>query len=121
MMDVLAGNVDLMVSSVPSALGQIRAGKLRALAATSARRSSSLPDVPTVAQSGYPGLDVSTWYGLFLPAGAPREVVDRVHVAVNKLLADPEVVAAIHKQGAEPQSMSQKQFADLVKTDYVKW
>ena len=73
MMDVLAGNVDLMVSSVPSAIGQIQSGKLRALAVTSARRSSSLPDVPTVAESGYKGFDVSTWYGLFMPKGTPQQ------------------------------------------------
>lgn len=121
MMDVLAGNVDLMVSSVPSALGQIKAGKLRALAVTSARRSSSLPDVPTVAESGYPGMDVSTWYGLFMPAGSPKEAVDKVHVAVNKLLANPEVVKAIHEQGAEPQALNASQFSELVRTDYVKW
>lgn len=121
MMDVLAGNVDLMVSSVPSALGQIKAGKLRALAVTSARRSSSLPDVPTVAESGYPGMDVSTWYGLFMPAGAPKDVVDQVHAAVNKLLATLDMKAAVQAQGAESQAMNQRQFADLVATDYRKW
>ena len=121
MMDVLAGNVDLMVSSVPSALQQIKAGKLRALAVTSAKRSSSLPEVPTLAESGYPGMDVSTWYGLFVPAGTPKEVVDKVHGAVNKLLAQPDVVKAIHEQGAEPQAMGQAQFAELVRSDYRKW
>lgn len=121
MMDVLAGNVDLMVSSVPSALGQIKAGKLRALAVTSAKRSSSLPDVPTVAESGYAGMDVSTWYGIFMPAGSPKEAVDKVHAAVNKLLASPEMVKAIHDQGAEPQALNPQQFSDLVRTDYVKW
>jgi tripartite-type tricarboxylate transporter receptor subunit TctC len=121
MMDLLGGNVDLLVSSVPSALQQIKAGKLRALAVTSAKRSSSLPEVPTVAESGYPGMDVATWYGLFVPAGTPRDVVEKVHVAVNKLLARPDVIAAIHEQGAEPQAMTEQQFADLVRTDYHKW
>src|SRR3954469_693775 len=121
MMDLLGGNVDLLVSSVPSALQQIKAGKLRALAVTSAKRSSSLPDVPTVAESGYPGMDVATWYGLFVPAGTPKDVVDKLHVAVNKLLARADVVAAIHEQGAEPQAMSEQQFAELVRSDYRKW
>jgi tripartite-type tricarboxylate transporter receptor subunit TctC len=67
MMDALSGNVDLLVSSVPSAIGQIKAGKLRAIAVTSARRSTSLPDTPTLAESGLKGFDVSTWYGLFMP------------------------------------------------------
>lgn len=121
MMDVLAGNVDLMVSSLPSAMGQIRSGKLRALAVTSARRSSALPEVPTVAELGYKDFDVSTWYGLFVPAGTPAAVVATVHDAVNQLLARPEVVEAIHAQGAEPQAMTATQFSDLVRTDYQKW
>lgn len=121
MMGVLAGDVDLMVSSVPSALGQIKAGKLRALAVTSARRSSSLPDVPTVAELGYKGMDVSTWYGFFMPKGTPKDVVDAMHTAVNELLARKDVVAAIHDQGAEPEAMTEQQFGDLVKSDYRKW
>ena len=121
LVDLLGGNVDLLVSSVPSALQQIKAGKLRALAVTSAKRSSSLPDVPTVAEAGWPGMDVSTWYGLFMPRGTPKDVVEKVHVAVNKLLARPDVVAAIHEQGAEPQAMSEQQFGDMVRSDYHKW
>lgn len=121
MMDVLAGNVDLLVSSVPSAMAQIQSGKLRALAVTSARRSTSLPDVPTVAELGYKGFDVSTWYGLFMPAGTPKEIVATVNTAVNKLLAQPETREAIHAQGAEAQAMSTEEFAQLLKSDYLKW
>jgi tripartite-type tricarboxylate transporter receptor subunit TctC len=121
MMDVLAGNVDLMVSSLPSAISQIKAGKLRTLAVTSARRSTSLPDVPTVAELGYKDFDVSTWYGLFMPAGAPKEVVARVNAEVNKLLVTPDMKAAINTQGAEVQSMTPEQFSSLLKTDYAKW
>ncbi|MDH2238707.1 tripartite tricarboxylate transporter substrate binding protein [Pigmentiphaga sp. GD03639] len=121
MMDVLAGNVDLLVSSVPSAMAQIQTGKLRALAVTSAKRSTSLPDVPTVAELGYKGFDVSTWYGLFMPAGTPREIVATMNTAVNKLLAQPETREAIHAQGAEAQAMSTEEFAQLLKTDYLKW
>ncbi len=121
MMDVLAGNVDLMVSSLPSAMGQIKSGKLRALAVTSAKRSSSLSEVPTVAELGYKDFDVSTWYGLFVPAGTPKEVIATVNAEVNKLLAQPDVKAAIHAQGAEPQAMSAEQFGSLLKTDYLKW
>ncbi|VCU70406.1 Tripartite tricarboxylate transporter family receptor [Pigmentiphaga humi] len=121
MMDVLAGNVDLMVSSVPSAMAQIQSGKLRPLAVTSARRSTSLPDVPTVAELGYKGFDVSTWYGLFMPAGTPKEIVATMNQAVNKLLAMPETRDAIHAQGAEAQAMSSDEFAALLKADYQKW
>jgi len=121
MMDVLAGNVDLMVSSVPSALAQIKAGKLRPLAVTSAKRSTSLPDTPTVAELGYKGFDVSTWYGLFVPAKTPKDVIATLNTEVNKLLATPEMKAAIVAQGAEPQSMTPEQFETLLKTDYEKW
>jgi len=121
MMDVLAGNVDLMVSSLPSAMGQIKSGKLRALAVTSARRSTSMPEVPTVAESGYKDFDVSTWYGLFMPAGTPESIVGTVNAEVNRLLAMPDVKAAINAQGAEPQAMSPAQFSSLLKTDYQKW
>ena len=121
MMDVLAGNVDLMVSSLPSAISQIKAGKLRPLAVTSAHRSTSLPDVTTVAELGYKGFDVSTWYGLFMPAGTSKELVVRVNAELNRLLATPDMKAAIHAQGAEVQSMTPEQFSNLLKTDYVKW
>ncbi len=121
LMDALAGNVDLLVSSVPSAMAQIKAGKLRPLAVTSAARSSSLPDVPTVAESGYKDFDVSTWYGLFAPAGTPAAVVTTLNTEVNKLLANPEVKAAIQAQGAEPVAMKVEQFSNLLKADYAKW
>jgi len=121
LMDALAGNVDLLVSSVPSAMAQIKAGKLRPLAVTSAARSSSLPEVPTVAESGYKDFDVSTWYGVFAPAGTPAAVVATLNTEVNKLLANPETKAAIQAQGAEPVAMKADQFSNLLKTDYAKW
>ena len=121
LIDVLSGNVDLVVSSVPSAIGQIKGGKLRPLAVTSARRSSSLPDVPTVAELGYKNFDVSTWYGLFMPAGTPQTVVSTVNTEVNKLLGTNDMKAAIQAQGAEPQAMGAEEFAKLLKTDYAKW
>ena len=121
MLDALAGNIDLLVSSVPSAMGQVRAGKLRPLAVTSAQRSSSLPDVPTVAESGFAGFDISTWYGVFMPAGTPKPVVEQMNAAVNKLLATPEMQKAIHDQGAEPQSMSADAFGKQLAADYRLW
>ena len=121
MMDVLAGNVDLMVSSMPSAMGQIKGGKLRPLAVTSAKRSTALPDVPTVAELGYKDFDVSTWYGLFMPAGTPAAVVTIMNAEVNKPLATADMKAAVNAQGAEVQSMTPEQFSGLLKTDYLKW
>ncbi|WOP14382.1 tripartite tricarboxylate transporter substrate binding protein [Ottowia sp. SB7-C50] len=118
LMDALAGNVDLLVSSVPSAMAQVKAGKLRPLAVTSAKRSTSLPDVPTVAESGYKGFDTSTWYGLLMPAGTPAPVARQMNAAVNKLLATPELQKAIHDQGAEPLSMTPEAFAEQLRRDY---
>jgi tripartite-type tricarboxylate transporter receptor subunit TctC len=109
------------VSSVPSAIAQIKGGKLRALAVTSVTRSSSLPDAPTVAESGYKDFDVSTWYGLFMPAGTPAAIVTTMNTKVNELLATPEMKAAIQAQGAEPVTMKPEAFANLLKTDYAKW
>lgn len=121
MMDALAGNIDLLVSSVPSAMAQIKAGKLRPLAVTSAKRSSSLPDVPTVAEQGFRDFDVTTWYGVFAPAGTPKDIVNTLNTEINKLLATPEMRDAIHAQGAEPQAMTPDQFGALLKADYQKW
>ena len=121
LMDALAGNVDLLVSSLPSAMGQIKSGKLRPLAVTSAKRSSSLPDVPTVAESGFKDFDVSTWYGVFAPVGTPAAVVTTLNTEINKLLATPDMKAAIQAQGAEAQAMSPAQLSTLLKNDYTKW
>ena len=118
LMDALAGNVDLLVSSVPSAMAQVKAGKLRPLAVTSAKRSTSLPDVPTVAESGYKGFDMSTWYGLLMPAGTPAPIVAQMNGAVNKLLATPEMQKAIHDQGAEPLAMTPEAFSQQLQRDY---
>ena len=121
LMDALAGNVDLLVSSLPSAMGQIKSGKLRPLAVTSAKRSSSAPDVPTVAESGFKGFDVSTWYGVLAPAGTPAAVVKTLNAEVNKLLAQADVQAAIRAQGAEAQAMTPAEFSSLLKNEYTQW
>ncbi len=99
-------------------MAQVKAGKLRPLAVTSAKRSTSLPDVPTVAESGYKGFDMSTWYGLLMPAGTPAPVARQMNAAVNKLLATPELQKAIHEQGAEPLSMTPEAFAEQLRRDY---
>lgn len=121
LVDTMAGNVNVMISSVPSALAQIKSGKVRAMAVTSATRSSALPDVPTVAESGYKQVDVSTWYGLFAPAKTPRNVVERIGAEVNKAMARPAVIRNINEQGAEARAMSAAEFSQLVQSDYLKW
>ena len=118
LVDTLSGNVDLLVSSVPSAIAQIKAGKLRPLAVTSAKRSSSLPDVPTVAELGMKGFDVSTWYGLFGPKNLPAPIVTKLNTEVNKLLADKAVQESFQAQGAEPQAMSAADFDKFFQKDF---
>ncbi|MCK9511570.1 MAG: tripartite tricarboxylate transporter substrate binding protein [Pigmentiphaga sp.] len=118
MMDVLSGNVDLMVSSVPSAMAQIQAGALRPLAVTSARRSTSLPEVPTVAESGFPDFDVSTWYGVFAPAGTNAAVVGKLNAEINRLLEVPDVRAAVNAQGVEVEPLTPEAFGELLARDY---
>ena len=120
--DTISGQVSMMVSSIPSAMAQVKAGKLRALAVTSAKRSSSLPDVPTIAEStSLKDFDVSSWYGLFMPANTPKDVVAMMNEAVNKQLALPEMKEAIHAQGAEARPMTPQAFSALVKDDFSKW
>lgn len=119
LMDAIAGNVDLLVSSIPSAISQIKAGKLRPLAVTSAARSTSLPDVPTMQEQGMKGFDVSTWYGLFMPAGTPSDIAAKMNAEVNKLLASKEVREAILAQGAEPQAMSVAEFDKMYRADFI--
>lgn len=119
LMDAIAGNVDLLVSSIPSAIAQIKAGKLRPLAVTSAARSTSLPDVPTMQEQGMKNFDVSTWYGLFMPAGTPAAITAKMNAEVNKLLAQRETQEAILAQGAEPKAMSIAEFDKMYRDDFT--
>jgi tripartite-type tricarboxylate transporter receptor subunit TctC len=116
---LLGGHVDMMTSSVSSAVAQIKAGTARGLAVSTARRSSVLPEVPTVAESGYPGFDVATWYGLYGPAGLPQPIVTLLNTEVNKVL--PELREAINGQGGELRIVSPEAFGDLLKSDIAKW
>lgn len=118
---VLAGEVDLFFSSYAAVQAHVAAKTIKVLGVTGTSRIKQMPQVPTVAEQGYKDFDVSTWYGIFAPAGAPPEIVAKVNAEVNKLLAMPDVKEAIHAQGAEPQSMTPEQFGSLLKTDYAKW
>ncbi|MFI5030015.1 MAG: tripartite tricarboxylate transporter substrate binding protein [Reyranellales bacterium] len=100
--DVVSGQVSMMFVNVPSGMSLVQAGKLRVLAVGSARRLASMPDVPTVAELGFPGFDVSLWMGLLMPAGTPADVIDRMSREVEHALADPALRKKIEEQGAEP-------------------
>ena len=119
--DLMGGQVDLYSSSVSSSIGQIKGGKLRAIAVTSAHRSPALPDVPTVAQSGYPGFEADTWYGLLMPAATPAAIVQRVNAEVNKLLSLPDLRERIGAEGGAALGGTPERFVALLKTDLAKW
>jgi tripartite-type tricarboxylate transporter receptor subunit TctC len=112
--DVVSGQVSMMFVNVPSGMSLVQAGKLRVLAVGSARRLASMPDVPTVAELGFPGFDVSLWMGLLMPAGAPADVIDRMSKEVEHALADPALAKKIEEQGAEPAYMPPAVFSKFV-------
>jgi len=121
MTDVIGGNVALFMASVPSALAQINGGRLRAIAVTSDRRSAQLPDVPTVAESGYKDFEATTWYGLLVPSGTPPAVVETLNREVNRVLQLPEVRAQIAAEGGEPLGGTPEKFASLMRSEYALW
>ena len=116
--DIISGEVDMMFDSTSSAMGQIRAGKFRPLAVTSARRSAELPDVPTLAEQGITGADVSTWYGLFATAGTPRAVVERLNTELLTSLRMPDVQARIKGLGGEITLMGIAQFSEMNRSEF---
>jgi len=121
MTDVLSGNVELYMSSVPTLLAQIKQGKLRALAVTSAKRVDDLPDVPTINESGYKGFDAVTWFGLLAPTGTPKGIVARLNAEFNKALKLPELNKRLGDEGADPAGGTPEQFAALIKDEIPRW
>jgi tripartite-type tricarboxylate transporter receptor subunit TctC len=121
MTDVIGGGVELYMSSVPTLIGQIRQGKLRALAVTSATRVDDLPQVPTINESGFSGFDAVTWFGFVAPAGTPKDVIARLNTEFNKALALPDLRKKLGEQGADPVGGTAEQFATLIKNDLVRW
>ena len=119
--DVISNNVQLYMSSVPTLLGQIKQGKLRALAVTSAKRVDDLPDVPTVNESGYKGFEAATWFGFLAPTGTPADVVARLNTEFNKALALPELRKKLGNEGADVAGGSAEQFAALIRSETVRW
>ena len=120
--DLIGGTTDLMFDNLPSSMPQIKAGKLKALAVTSARPSAALPGVPTIAQAGdLPGYEASSWFGLLAPANTPGEIVQRPQQEVAKALSSPAVKERLQAQGAEPVGNTPEQFAAYIRSEHVKW
>ncbi len=120
--DVLAGeSVHFMFATIPSAIQHVRAGKLRAVAVTSLRRSAGVPDVPTVAESGYAGFDASSWFGLAGPAELPREIANKIAADIARVLKAPEMRERFISQGADPVGSTPEAFAEHMKNETAKW
>lgn len=124
LMDMVGGNMDVMLDNLPSSMQQIKAGKLKALAVTSAQRSAALPDVPTVEQAGGPalkGYEASSWFGLLAPAGTAPDTVNRIQQEVAKALATPPIKEKLLAQGAIPGGMSPADFVRHIDSEHQKW
>ena len=118
--DLLGGNVDFFLSSVPTLQSHIAGGKLRALAVTSAKRSPVLPDVPAIAET-YKGFDAVTWFGILAPAGTPKPVIAKLNAEINKALQDPKVRETIGKEGGEVMGGTPEQFAEHIRKEIAAW
>ncbi|WP_417223452.1 Bug family tripartite tricarboxylate transporter substrate binding protein [Achromobacter spanius] len=119
--DLIGGQIDMYLSSVPTLIGHIRNGKMRALAVTAAQRASDLPDVPTIAERGYPGFEAVTWFGLAAPAGVPKEIVQRLNAEFNKALQTPDLSQKYQEQGARVLTSTPEDFAKLIHNDRIRW
>jgi tripartite-type tricarboxylate transporter receptor subunit TctC len=121
MTDLLGGQVETYFGNTVSVMGQLAAGKIRALAISSARRISALPNVPTVAEQGYAGFDATTWLGLVGPAGMPADAVTRINAETVKILARAEVKDKLVQEGSEPTPGTPQQFAAHIRAEHAKW
>jgi tripartite-type tricarboxylate transporter receptor subunit TctC len=121
MNDLLGGHVPIAFSVLPPALGNIAGGKVRAIAVTSKKRFSLLPDVPTFDESGLPGFEAVLHYGLLAPAGTPKEIVDRLSEEVRKLVDTPEVQKQIHNEGGDPMTSTPAEYAADIDKEETKW
>ena len=119
--DLLGNQIAIMFDNMPSAIQHVRAGKLRPIAVTTAKRSPELPDVPTIAESGVPGYEATSWFGLFAVAGTPAPIVTQLNKALVKVLNNPDVKAKIVAQGGEVVAETPEQFAAFIKAETAKW
>jgi tripartite-type tricarboxylate transporter receptor subunit TctC len=119
--DTIGGQTQLMFPSLFTAMPYVKSGKLRGLAVAGAKRSALLPDVPTLKEAGFEGVEVDQWYALFAPAKTPKDIVVKLNTALNKVLADPEIIKKLEGHGADVESSTPEQLADMVKKDLAKW
>jgi len=119
--DLIGGQVDVMFDNVPNVLQHLMGGKLRGLAVSSKTRSPFTPDLPSVAEAGLPGFDVSVWFGVVAPSATPKALVSQLNVEINRILKLPDVVQLFHGQGVEPLGGTPEEFAIHLRTQMSKW
>ena len=121
MTDLVGGQVDLVFATTASAGPQMKGGRIKGIAVTTARRSALMPELPTVAEAGVPGFEVNNWYGLVAPAKTPRAIIDRLNAATTKVLNSPEVKATLYGQGLDPAPGTPEQFGAYIRSERIKW
>jgi tripartite-type tricarboxylate transporter receptor subunit TctC len=119
--DVLSGEVPVLFTTIGTVAALLQAGKLRGLAVTSEHRTAAFPALPTVAEAGYPGFDITTWLGIAAPAGTPRRIIVRLHDELVRILADPDVRGQLAAFGMEPLGDTPEQFASALNADARRW
>ena len=119
--DLVGGQVNLMFDNLPSSIAQIKAGKLRPIAVTTLKRSPALPDIPTIAESGLPGYDASSWFGMHAPAGTPRDIISKIHAVVTRSLQTPQMIERLSTQGAQPVGNTPEEFTEFLRAEIAKW
>jgi tripartite-type tricarboxylate transporter receptor subunit TctC len=119
--DVMGGQIAVTIDNMPPYVPQVRAGKIRALAVSTAKRSSALPDLPTIAEAGVQGYEAGAWFGLLAPAGTPKAIVAQLSAESARILKLPDISKRISELGAEPVGSTPEQFAELIKTEIAKW
>ena len=119
--DILGNNVEMMFDTTSSAMPHIKSGRFKPLAVTSPARSPELPNVPTIAEAGYPAAEMTTWYGLFVTGGTPKPVVDKLAAELKRVLSLPDVQAKLKGLGGEPGNISVEQFAAMNKAEYERF
>jgi tripartite-type tricarboxylate transporter receptor subunit TctC len=121
MTDLIAGQVQLQFSSIPTVLAHVKAGRIKMLAIGSGKRSPALPDVPTIAEAGVPGYEYTTWYGIFAPKRTPTPIVARLNEAVTKAVLSPEVAQRLMPNGAEPSPSTPQELTRYMKEESARW
>ncbi len=121
LVDLISGQIQVMLATIPAVMPYIKSGQLRPLATSGNHRSSALPDLPTLDEAGVKGFDYQPWYGFFAPGATPPAIADKLHDAINAIVQDPAVARKLEQEGLEPHPMSRQQFADIVRADVTRW